>query len=164
EPVGSEDWMPLNDYPAAKPTYDVSDTVNAGRTVIANGLLVSVRHHPASGQFPHGSVTWNWHSSAPTASYLVENSVGTYRLSRHIVGGMTFYQAQDASIPAGRRRKNLAIMRLQPGITAFESRFSGPFPFTSDGIIVGTPSVSFDEEMQTMIAFSGGAIDTDTLY
>src|SRR6266571_5083540 len=22
EPVGSEDWMPLNDYPAAKPTYD----------------------------------------------------------------------------------------------------------------------------------------------
>src|SRR5579859_4838590 len=31
EPVGSEDWMPLNDYPAAKPTYGFSDTVNAGR-------------------------------------------------------------------------------------------------------------------------------------
>ena len=35
EPVGSEDWMPLNDYPAAKPTYDFSDTVTAGRTVLA---------------------------------------------------------------------------------------------------------------------------------
>src|SRR3984957_1729219 len=33
EPVGTEDWMPLNDYPAAKPTYDFSDTVNAGKTV-----------------------------------------------------------------------------------------------------------------------------------
>ena len=49
EPVGSEDWMPLNDYPTAKPTYDFSDTVTAGRTVIANGELVSVqRHGPAS--------------------------------------------------------------------------------------------------------------------
>jgi hypothetical protein len=164
EPVGSEDWMPLNDYPAAKPTYDVSDTVTAGRTVIANGVLVSVQRHPASRAFPRGSVTWNWHSSAPIASYLVESSVGKYELTRRRVGGITFYQAQDASIGAARQAKNLAIMRMQPGITAFESRFSGPFPFTSDGVIIGTPSVSFDEEMQTMIAFSGRRIDTDTLY
>src|SRR6202044_2015926 len=46
EPVASEDWMPLNDYPTAKPSYDFSDTVTAGRTVVANGELVSVRHHP----------------------------------------------------------------------------------------------------------------------
>ena len=32
EPVGSEDWMPLNDYPTAKPTYDFYDTVDAGKT------------------------------------------------------------------------------------------------------------------------------------
>jgi hypothetical protein len=48
EPVASEDWMPLNDYPTAKPSYDFSDTVTAGRTVVANGELVSVRHHPAA--------------------------------------------------------------------------------------------------------------------
>ena len=48
EPVGSEDWMPLNDYPTAKPTYDFSDTVTAGRVVVANGVLVSVQRHPAS--------------------------------------------------------------------------------------------------------------------
>ncbi len=40
EPVGTEDWMPLNDYPAAKPTYDFYDTVNADKTTIANGDLV----------------------------------------------------------------------------------------------------------------------------
>jgi hypothetical protein len=55
-------------------------------------------------------------------------------------------------------------MDMQPDITAFESQFNGPYPFTSDGIVIGTPSVSFDEEMQTMIAFAGGVIDTDTLY
>jgi hypothetical protein len=32
EPVGTEDWMPLNDHPTAKPTYDFYDTVNAGKT------------------------------------------------------------------------------------------------------------------------------------
>ena len=164
EPVASEDWMPLNDYPAAKPTYDFSDTVTAGRTVIANGVLVSVRDNAASKEFPGGSVTWNWHSAAPIASYLVEDSVGNYSLTARTVDGITFYQAQDTSIGAAQQTQNAAIMDMQPDITAFESQFNGPYPFTSDGIIIGTPSVSFDEEMQSMIAFSGGGIDTDTLY
>jgi hypothetical protein len=164
EPVASEDWMPLNDYPAAKPTYDFSDTVTAGRTVIANGVLVSVQQHAASQEFPDGSVTWNWHSAAPIASYLVEDSVGNYSLTSRTVNGIRFYQAQNTSISASQQQSNAAIMAMQPDITAFESQFNGSYPFTSDGIIIGTPSVSFDEEMQTMIAFAGGVIDTDTLY
>ena len=165
EPVATEDWMPLNDYPAAKPTYDFSDTVTAGRTVVANGELVSVQDHPASREFPRGSVTWNWHSAAPIASYLVEDSVGKYSLTERTVGGIPFYQAQDASISAAQQAKNRAIMNMQPDITSFESQFTGrPFPFRSDGIIIGAPSVSFDEEMETMIAFSGGTIGTDILY
>ena len=55
-------------------------------------------------------------------------------------------------------------MDMQPDITRFESMFSGPFPFTSDGVVIGRPSASFEEEMQTMITFAGGEIDTDTLY
>jgi len=164
EPVASEDWMPLNDYPAAKPTYDFSDTVTAGRTVIANGVLVSVQQHAASQEFPGGSVTWNWHSAAPIASYLVEDSVGKYRLSSRTVGGIKFYRAQNGLISPAQQQSNAAIMGMQPDITAFESQFNGPYPFTSDGIVIGTPSVSFDEEMQTMIAFAGGVINTDTLY
>ena len=164
EPVASEDWMPLNDYPTAKPTYDFSNTVTAGRTVVANGKLVSVQHHAASREFPGGSVTWNWHAGMPIASYLVEDSVGNYSLTSRVVNGIRFYQAQDLSISAAQRKKNLAIMDMQPDITAFESQFNGPFPFASDGIIIGTPDASFDEEMEGMIAFSGGEIDTDTLY
>ena len=52
EPVGTEDWMPLNDYPSAKPTYDFYDTVTAGRTVLANGILEGTRRHPADARFP----------------------------------------------------------------------------------------------------------------
>jgi aminopeptidase N len=55
-------------------------------------------------------------------------------------------------------------MNKQADITHFEARFNGPYPFTSDGVVVGKPSASFEEEMQTMITFAGGEIDTDTLY
>ena len=164
EPVGSEDWMPLNDYPTAKPTYDFSDTVTAGKTVIANGKLVSVRHNGASKQFPGGSVTWNWHAGMPIASYLVEDSVGNFSLTSRVVNGIRFYQAQDTAISAKQQKKNLAIMNMQPDITAFESQFNGAFPFRSDGIVIGTPDASFEEEMEGMITFAGGEIDTDTLY
>ena len=50
EPVGTEDWMPLNDYPTAKPTYDFYDTVAAGKTVLANGILE--RNPPAPRRTP----------------------------------------------------------------------------------------------------------------
>jgi aminopeptidase N len=162
EPVGTEDWMPLNDFPAAKPTYDFYDTVAAGKTVLANGMLVSRTPQAASSQFPHGSVTWHWHSAAPVASYLVENSVGNYDLTSHVSNGIRFYEAQASSLSAARKKKNLAIMDQQPDITRFQSTFNGPFPFSSDGIVVGRPSASFEEEMQTMITFAGGEIDLDT--
>ena len=52
EPVGTEDWMPLNNHPTAKPTYDFYDTVNAGRTAIANGSLLSTRAQRAGRALP----------------------------------------------------------------------------------------------------------------
>jgi hypothetical protein len=165
EPVGTEDWMPLNDHPSAKPTYDFFDTVNAGKTALANGVLQSRTKHPADSEFPHGSVTWHWHSPAAIASYLVESSVGNYHLTeRTAANGIRFYEAQDTSIGAARQKQNLAIMDKQQGITDFEARFNGRYPFTSDGVVVGTPAASFEEEMQTMITFAGSSIDLDTLY
>jgi hypothetical protein len=164
EPVGTEDWMPLNDHPSAKPTYDFYDTVNAGKTVLANGILVSRTPSPQDPRFPPGSVTWHWHSAAPVASYLVEDSVGDYRLTRRMADGIPFYQAQAGSLSAARQRQNRQIMNLQPDITRFEATFNGPYPFSSDGVVVGRPSASFEEEMQTMITFAGGQIDTDTLW
>src|SRR5262249_39443256 len=122
EPVGSEDWMPLNNHPSAKPTYDFVDTVTAGRTVIANGVLVSVRSNEPDFQFPGGSTTWRWHSAAPVASYLVENSVGRYRLSaRTGRDGIRYYQAQDTAIRPAQQRRNRAVMDQQEDITDFES-------------------------------------------
>ena len=165
EPVGSEDWMPLNDYPTAKPTYDYYDTVPAGKTAVGNGILLSRTKHGASAEFPAGSVTWHWRESSPVASYLVEDSVGNFNIRVHTArNGIRFYQVQDTAISAAQQSKNRAIMNMQQDITRFESQFNGRYPFGSDGIIIGLPSASFEEEMETMITFEGGTIDTDVLY
>ncbi len=165
EPVGTEDWMPLNDFPSAKPTYDFYDTVATGKTVLCNGVLESRTPHPPGAEFPHGSVTWHWHSAAPIASYLVEDSIGGYTLTERTAdNGVRYYEAQAASLSAAAKKRNLAVMNKQEDITNFESLFNGAYPFTSDGVVVGRPSASFEEEMQTMITFSGGRIDTGTLY
>jgi hypothetical protein len=165
EPVGTEDWMPLNDHPSAKPTYDFFDTVNAGKTALANGVLVSATKHAANSRFPAGSTTWHWHSPATIASYLVESSIGSYDLTKRTGSdGIRYYEAQDTAIPAAQQKQNRAVMNSQQNITDFERRFNGRFPFTSDGVVVGTPAASFEEEMQTMITFAGGRIDLDTLY
>ena len=165
EPVGTEDWMPLNNHPSAKPTYDFYDTVNAGRTAIANGELVSTVSHPADGAFPSGSTTFHWRSGAPVASYLVENSVGGFDLTSRLGSdGIRYYEAQGSSLSAARKQANLAIMDQQQDITDFQAGFNGPFPFRTDGVLVGVPSASFEEEMQTMITFAGGRIGLQTFH
>jgi hypothetical protein len=165
EPLGTEDWMPLNNYPTAKPSYAFNDRVNAGKTAIANGILTSKTRHAPNAEFPHGSTTWHWRESAPVNNYLVESSVGNYRITvRTGHDGIRYYEVQDATIPANQQRHNRAVIRQQENITDFESRFNGPYPFRSDGVIVGTPRVAFEEEMETMIAFPDGRTDVDTLY
>jgi hypothetical protein len=163
EPVGTEDWMPLNNHPSAKPTYDFYDTVTRGRTAIANGRLLSRRTHRPDSRFPHGSTTFHWRSGAPVASYLVENSVGRFDLtSRLSSDGIRYYEAQASSLGKARKRANLKVMRQQQDITDFQSQFNGRFPFRTNGVLVGRPSASFEEEMQTMITFAGGAIGLGT--
>lgn len=165
EPVGTEDWMPLNDHPTAKPTYDFYDTVNAGKTAIANGELLYVHTNPKDPRFDGGSTTWRWHSPEPVASYLVENSVGAYDMTRRRGSdGIEYYEFQASAISPERKAANQPIMDQQQDITDFQSKLNGRYPFTTAGVVVGLPSASFEEEMQTKITFNGGRISLGTFY
>jgi 4-amino-4-deoxy-L-arabinose transferase-like glycosyltransferase len=154
EPVGSEDWMPLNDYPTAKPTYDFSITTERGRTAIANGQRVSVTDHPPDAQFPHGSATPVWSAPMPIASYLALTIVGDYTARVRTVDSRRYYAFQDRHISTRLRARNARIIARLPQITRSEERLSGPFPFASDGGVTGPPGVSSsDEEMESMSVF-----------
>ena len=174
EPVGNDSWMPMNNYPTAKPTYDIYDTTNIGKVAIGPGELVGYTAPvgttyqpvpaPASNapdaNFPLGSVTWHWHSPEPIASYLVENSIGAYDLSARTspTSGVQYWEAQASTITAARKATNKIAMDNQEDIVNFQQQFNGPWPMTTDGVVVGTPAASFEEEMQGKITFAGGQI------
>ncbi len=183
EPMGTEDWMPLNDHPTAKPTYDFTTITNIDRTSVSNGQLVSHTTNVADPQFPGapangttpaqpaGSATWVWHMPNPVQDYLVENSVGYYSngYDDGVHGGVKigaagtlYYEFQSAGVAPNRVASNKATMDQQEDITNFQSIFNGPFPFTTDGVIIGTPAASFEEEMETKITFAGGRISLGT--
>ena len=157
--------MPLNDHPSAKPTYDFYDTVPLGKTAIANGELVSQLADLPDANFPGGSTTWHWHSPEGISSYLVENSIGSYDLSVRLASsGIQYYEAQDLAIPKNRAADNKAIMGVQEQVLNFQTAFNGPFPFTTDGVVIGVPNAGFEEEMQTKITFANATIDLQTLH
>lgn len=169
EPVGTMDWMPLNNHPSVKPTYDFYDTVPLGKTAIANGELVSTADDASDPRIAGGTTTWHWHSPEHIANYLVTNSIGAYDLSSRISStgpnaGVVYYQAQSASIAATKKATNKTVMDTQQDITDFQTQFNGAFPFSTDGVIIGTPGASFEEEMQTKITFAGSSISSGTFY
>ena len=164
EPLGTMAWMPLNNHPTAKPTYDFYDTVTAGRTAIANGRLIGFTDNAPDANFPAGSRTWQWRSPEPIASYLVQNSVGNYEMTAVPAGtGVLYYRAQASGIPQAARDRNDEIIKQHEEVTRFQETFNGPYPFSTDGVILGLPD-AFDEEMQTKITFNGGQIDLRVLH
>ncbi len=174
EPVGNDSWMPMNNFPTAKPTYDIYDTTNIGKVAVGPGELVGYTapvgtdyqpvpappSNPPDANFPAGSVTWHWHSPERIANYLVENSIGAYNLSARTspTSGVQYWEAQASTITAAKQATNKTAMDNQEDIVNFQQNFDGPWPFTTDGIVVGTPSASFEEEMQGKITFAGGSI------
>src|SRR3954454_17423093 len=159
EPTGTSSWMPLNNHPSVKPTYDIFDTVTKGKLAIGPGRLISSGDNPADANFANGSTSYHWKSSEPIANYLVENSVGSFDCSfRTGANDVVYFEAQDSAIAAVRKALNRVAMDQQESITHFQESLTGPFPFNSDGIVVALPSASFEEEMQTKIVFVGGTI------
>jgi hypothetical protein len=176
EPVGSMAWMPLNNHPTAKPTYDIYDTVPVGKTAISAGELVGTTPptgtafapvsptsvNPPDPNFPGGSWTWHWHSPEPIANYLLTNSIGSYDLTARTspTTGIQYFQAQASGLTAARKATIKAVLDTQEDITTFQTQFNGPWPFTTNGVIVALPNAGFEEEMQTKITFGNGASST----
>jgi len=149
EPQGSPTWYPANDTPNDKATYDFVVTVPKGRTVIANGVLVS---RTDNGD----TVTWRWHEGVPMAPYLATVTNGVFETDfGALPGGLPRYDAVD---PQTRRygqkspEPELAWERLaiEPEVVSFFSDLYGPYPFDSvGGIVDWAPDVFYSLESQT---------------
>jgi aminopeptidase N len=137
EPQGSPGWFPANDNPRDKATFDFAITVPAGKTALANGVLL---RRVTRG----GKTTWRWREDNPMAPYLATATNGDFDLTeRRTADGLPVYDAVDP-------RTDGTNLAREPEIVAFFSDLYGPYPFDAVGGIVDlAPDVDYSLETQT---------------
>jgi aminopeptidase N len=140
EPNGAPSWMPVNDSPSDKASYNFDITVPKPFTAVANGILQSVDDHG-------DKQTFHWEAKDPMASYLATVHTGNYVEEKQTGPNglpiVNFYPkdlAKKASYDFGRT----------PEMIDYFSKIYGLYPFQNYGVIV----------MDTQIG--GAALETQT--
>ena len=149
EPQGTPSWLPVNDSLKDFATWDFTVTVPRGRSVMANGALVST----TDGS---DTTTWHWRESSPMVPYLATVTNGVFDLrTRPLDGGLTEYNAVDPQTRYYGEKtprpddawKSLAV---NADAIDFLSGLYGPYPFDSvGGVVDWAPNVFFALETQT---------------
>ena len=126
EPDGTRTWLPSNDHPSDKATWNFSVTVAAGVTAVANGALVS------STDGPNGT-TWVWREDDPMPTYLVMLATGEYDLVEGTgPGGLPLL---SAVLSSDRQKVQPYLDSIDDQIDFFDD-FFGPYPLDRYGIAV----------------------------
>ena len=152
EPYGALTWYPVNDHPSDEALYDIALTVPRGWAGVSSGVL---RGTSRSG----GSVTYNWHTADPVASYLVALGIDRYR--KHTATGphgipVTYWvRPQDSA-------RALPVLRKTPRMLAWLEKRFGRYPFASTGVFTIQPDTGM--ETQTMVTLGRNIPEEDLLH
>ncbi|MDP8959061.1 MAG: M1 family metallopeptidase [Actinomycetota bacterium] len=142
EPNGTSSWLPLNDHPLDKATYELRVTVPEPHQVASSGLLTRV-----VGQ---GLRTYRWESSSPIAGYLVALGIGELDVEEgRGPGGLPLRNYFDPDVSSQTRR----LFDRQDEMIDYFSQAFGPYPFEAYGALV------VDTERSPI----GVALETQTL-
>ena len=134
-------WLPSNDIPSDKASFDLTFEVPEHLSVAGTGLLTE---RPDAGD---GYTAYRWVEQHPTATYLVTYAISSYAVGEDEWNGipMQYFVQRDDSARA------VQYFSTVPGMMeAFTSRF-GDYPFDKIGYCI-TPIGSM--EHQTMISYA----------
>ena len=151
EPDGAHAWLPSNDHPQDKATFNFRITVPKPLTAIANGEPGIHIHSAASS-------TFHWQMDYPMATYLATIVVGEYDLldaeqndPSPVIRNFLFSD-QETSEAIGS-----LFNKVHDMMTFFEDTL-GEYPFDSYGhVAVTEPGLGMETQSMTMIS-------TDFLY
>jgi aminopeptidase N len=146
EPRGTPAWMPSNDHPTDKATFELHATVPSNRWVVSNGEYDG--NEPAGD----GKTTYHWSEEEPMATYLATATVGKFDVRQDGRASppptMQFaavdktYNYDDDALAA--------FTQLNYDIVDFFSGDFGPYPFSATGGIVDkAPRIGYALETQT---------------
>ena len=150
QPNSATTFVPVNDHPSDKATYDITITVPEPYLAVSNGVLESERDNG-------DTTTYVYAMNDPMASYLLTLAVGEFDVYPQTGPDdlpMRTYIPPDAdSSIAG------AFKRQGEMIEYFETLF-GAYPFeTAGGIVVDNPRMGFALETQTLPIYSLGMVE-----
>jgi len=156
EPSDARKWMPCNDAPYEKANSAISIIVPAGYSAQSNGMLQSVDTNA------DGSLTFNWVSDRPIATYLMCGDASKWmtwqdyyhRLSNPNDSVPVVYFAWPpdfyASDTTGIAHNAHYAFRNTPKMIANDSRLFGEYPFKQYGQVPLQPYGYGGMEHQTM--------------
>jgi aminopeptidase N len=133
-------WIPSNDIPSDKATFDLTYIVPDGYSAAGTGLLTEVR---SAG----GSTAYRWVETHQTATYLATYAIGRYARITGDWNGLPleYYVLKADSL------KGVAHFASVPGMLDAFTHAYGPYPFDKVGYCM-TPIGSM--EHQTMISYA----------
>lgn len=138
EPQGTAAWIPCNNVPADKASFEFHVTVPDGLKAVANGRRLRSDNRA-------GSVQHNWLEAAPMSPYLALLNVGRGQIVKSRIGSLPSWTLIDPRLAAA--RKPLAKL---PEIVHFLSDLYGPYPFDSAGSAVDfAPTLGYALETQS---------------
>jgi aminopeptidase N len=138
EPQGTAAWIPCNNLPADKATFEFRITVPDGLKAVANGRRLRSDNRA-------GSVQHNWVEAAPMSPYLALLNVGRGEIVESRIGNLPSWTLIDPRLAAA--REPLAEL---PGIVRFLAGLYGAYPFDSAGSAVDfAPALGYALETQS---------------
>jgi aminopeptidase N len=138
EPVGTAAWLPCNNTPADKASFDIRLTVPAGLRAVSNGRLRGVQQSGSRRRY-------EWRERQAMAPYLALIDIGKGKLVRSEVDGLPTWTLVD---PAQARQSEKVLAKLGE-IVRFESKLFGPYPFEALGSVVDVVPLEYALETQT---------------
>jgi aminopeptidase N len=151
EPQGSPGWFPVNDDPNDKARFDYTITVPAGKTALANGVLLGSATR-------NGWTTWRWHQRQPISPYLTTATNGDFALTvDRLSDGTPIYNA----IAPGLNGNNLA---RQKEIHDLFIDLYGPYPFEATGAVIDRGGVGYALETATKANYDGSPAQSTVVH
>ena len=123
-PVGSRSWMPVQDTPTVRMTYEATLRVPPGKLA-----LMSAAGNP---QAIDETGVYDFHMPYPIPAYLIAMAVGDYRFRS--IDGMTGVYAAPGQIDSA-----ASALQSLPAMMDAAEQIAGPFPFARHDVLI-TPS------------------------
>lgn len=143
EPDLARSWLPCDDHPSDKATWQFSIAVPDGMTAVANGRLVRFDDTTKSD-------TWVWAMDEPMSTYLVQVLTGDYELVT-VDSPPGTPDLSSAVLRGDRPAVQSSLDGILPMISWFSGYF-GPYPFDSYGLAVpdSVPGLAMEQQTRSL--------------